>query len=96
MAEKKYPFYEAMMKGILGPSIGEANENAATIGDNGQKVGDLSGGSVSQRFAASNGVMISNGKFKCPPGTPGAGDFTDALGSTCGNVSESGSISCCD
>lgn len=88
MAGKKYPFYEAMMKGILGPSIGDANENAATIGDNGQKVGDLSGGSVSHRFAAANGVMVSNGKFKCPPGSAGAGDFTDALGSTCGTPSQ--------
>jgi len=89
MTEKKYSSDEATTKGILGPSIGEANENAATIGDNGQKVGDLSGGSVSHRFAASNGVVISNGKFKCPPGTPGAGDFTDALGSTCGTPSGS-------
>lgn len=74
----RYPLHAALTgKGILGPSIGES----------GQKVGDLSGGSVSSRFAASNGVLVENGKFKCPPGTAGAGDFTDALGSTCGTPS---------
>lgn len=74
MTSNRYPLYAALTgKGILGPSIG----------DNNQKVGDLSGGNISSRFAASNGVIVDGGKFKCPPGTPGAGDFTDALGSTC-------------
>lgn len=78
MTSNRYPLHAALTgKGILGPSIGES----------GQKVGDLSGGSVSSRFAASNGVLVENGKFKCPPGTAGAGDFTDALGSTCGTPS---------
>ena len=76
-----YPFYEVMVKGILGPSIGES----------GAKVGDLSGGSITQRLAASRGVIVDGGKFKCPPGTPGAGDFTDALGSTCAMPSQNSS-----
>jgi hypothetical protein len=76
-----YPFYEIMVKGILGPSIGES----------GAKVGDLSGGSITQRLAASRGVIVDGGKFKCPPGTPGAGDFTDAMGSTCAMPSQNAS-----
>jgi hypothetical protein len=83
VASNRYPLYAVLSgKGILGPSIG----------DNGRKVGDLSGGSVSARFAASNGVLVEGGKFKCPPGTPGAGDFTDALGSTCGVPSQAKSF----
>ena len=84
MTSNRYPLHAVLTgKGILGPSIGES----------GQKVGALSGGSVSSRFAASNGVLVENGKFKCPPGTPGAGDFTDALGSTCSIPSEAKSLS---
>lgn len=84
MTSNRYPLYAAMTgKGILGPSIG----------DNNQKVGELSGGNISSRFAASNGVIVEGGKFKCPPGTPGAGDFTDALGSTCAVPSQGKSMS---
>lgn len=76
----RYPFYEVVVKGVLGPSIGET----------GAKVGDLSGGSITHRLAASRGVIVDGGKFKCPPGTPGAGDFTDAMGSTCAVPSAKG------
>lgn len=79
---RRYPIYNILAsKGIIGPSIG----------DTGSKVGDSSP-SVTARFAASNGVLYDNGKFKCPPGTPGAGDFTDPTGSTCNTPSKSDDV----
>jgi hypothetical protein len=48
------------------------------------------GGSLLSRAAAAFGVLRDeNNKFRCPPGTPAANQFTDATGSNCFGFSAS-------
>lgn len=48
------------------------------------------GGSLITRVAAAFGVLRdSRNKFRCPPGTPAANQFTDAYGSNCFGISPS-------
>lgn len=74
MPTTRFPLFEALGgKGLIGVPIGES----------GRKVGDLSGGTLIQRTASARGILIDGNKFRCPPNTPGAGDFTDPLGLSC-------------
>jgi len=42
------------------------------------------GGNLSSRAAGAVGVLTdANGKFRCPPGTPAANQFTDEFGTNC-------------
>jgi hypothetical protein len=48
------------------------------------------GGSLLARAAAAVGILRDeNNKFRCPPGTPAANQFTDAMGSNCFGFSAS-------
>lgn len=50
----------------------------------------IPGGSLLGRAAAAIGIIRdANNKFRCPPGTPAANQFTDMYGTTCFNVSPS-------
>lgn len=54
----------------------------ATIGSRGR--------SLLQRAAGAFGVLVDEAnKFRCPPGTPAANQFTDSMGSNCFGVSAS-------
>jgi hypothetical protein len=48
------------------------------------------GRSLLARAASAFGIMVDeNGKFRCPPGTPAANQFTDSTGTNCFGVSAS-------
>lgn len=50
----------------------------------------IPGGSLLGRAAAAIGIIRdANNKFRCPPGTPAANQFTDMYGTTCFSVSPS-------
>lgn len=50
----------------------------------------IPGGTLIARAAAAIGVLVDeNNKFRCPPGTPAANQFTDRFGSTCFGFSPS-------
>lgn len=50
----------------------------------------IPGGTLIARAAAAVGVLIDErNKFRCPPGTPAANQFTDAMGSNCFGFSPS-------
>jgi len=57
-----------------------------SLGDNLQKL--VPGGSLLQRAVGRLGIIRDElNKLRCPPGTPAANQFTDALGSNCFGVS---------
>jgi hypothetical protein len=44
----------------------------------------VAGGSLGARAAAKLGIWVDDlNKFRCPPGSPAANQFTDASGSNC-------------
>jgi hypothetical protein len=65
------------VKGVLGPGVGEADN--AKIGDQVE--------SIASSMARSAGLIVDGKRFKCPPGTPNALEFTDVRGSNCGQPS---------
>jgi len=66
--EKRLPLNNDLSEKSIGRSIRELNP----------------AGGLAQRAARRFGVLVDGlGKFRCPPGTPQANQFTDKIGSTC-------------
>lgn len=62
-----------------------AEQNAESVKSIGRSIREMNpSGGLAQRAAKQFKVVVDDlGKFRCPPGTPQANQFTDKLGSTC-------------
>lgn len=70
--KKQNPRGDTEEKGLLGRTIGERNP----------------GGKLAARAARAFGVVVDAlGKFRCPPGTPAANQFTNERGENCFSIS---------
>ena len=63
----------------------EGSEQEVSVKGLGRSLGRMvPGGNLASRAASAIGVITDeNGKFRCPPGTPAANQFTDEFGTNC-------------
>ena len=66
-----------------------AEQNAESVKSIGRSIREMNpAGGLAQRAAKQFKVVVDDlGKFRCPPGTPQANQFTDKFGSTCFAIS---------